>query len=119
MKRMFLGAILCAVVVSLSGTRAAAQPAAKVIAVTARRFEFVPSELKIRKGEAVTLRVTSQDVTHGFFNRKLKIDTELPAGRPVDVTLVPDQPGKFLVICDHFCGALHGNMHLSVEVEEK
>lgn len=112
-----LGSILCASVVSLSGSRGSAQPAARVIAVTAKRFEFVPHELNLKKGETVTIHLTSEDVEHGFFNRKLKIDADVPAGQSTDVTITPEQEGDFLVICDHFCGAQHGNMHMAVKVE--
>ena len=116
-KAIPIGAALCACVLSLSGSRATAQGEPKIIPITAKRFEFAPHELKLKKGETVTFHLTSEDVQHGFFNRKLKIDAEIPAGQSADVTFTPQQEGKFLVICDHFCGALHGNMHMSVEVE--
>lgn len=115
--RIFLGAALCASVVSLSGSRGSAQPAPRVIEITAKRFEFVPRELKLKKGETVTIHLTSEDVEHGFFNRKLKIDADVPAGESTDITITPEQEGDFLVICDHFCGAQHGNMHMAVTVE--
>ena len=110
-------AALTASALFLSGSRARAQGEPKVIAVTAKRFEFLPHELKLKKGETVTLHITSEDVEHGFFNRKMKIDTDVPAGQSADVTITPDQEGKFVIICDHFCGAGHGNMHIAVEVE--
>ena len=115
--RILLGAALFAGVVSLSGSRGTAQPAPRVIEVAAKRFEFSPKELSLKKGETVTIHLTSQDVEHGFFNRKLKIDADVPAGQSTDVTITPQQEGDFLVICDHFCGAQHGNMHMSVKVE--
>ena len=118
MKRTrMIGAALLAVVLPLSGRRGEAQPAARVIAVSAKRFEFVPRELNLKKGETVTIHLTSEDVEHGFFNRKLKIDADVPAGQSTDITITPEQDGEFLVICDHFCGAQHGNMHMSVKVE--
>ena len=114
---ILLGAALCACVLSLSGSRATGEGEPRVIPITAKRFEFTPHELKLKKGETVTFHLTSEDVTHGFFNRKLKIDTDIPAGQSADVTVTPQQEGKFLIICDHFCGAQHGNMHMSVEVD--
>jgi len=112
-----LVAALGACTLFLSGSRARAQEPPKVIAITAKRFEFLPHELKLKKGETVTLHITSEDVEHGFFNRKLKVDSDIPAGQSADVTITPEQEGKFLLICDHFCGSGHGNMHLAVEVE--
>src|SRR5262249_40135747 len=46
----------------------------RVVAVTAKRFEFEPKEVHVKKGESVVLEVTSQDVTHGFFSRKFGFD---------------------------------------------
>jgi len=114
---LFLSAAVVAGVLLLSGSRARAQGEPKVVAVTAKRFEFLPHEVKLKKGETVTLRVTSEDVEHGFFNRKMKIDSDIAAGQSADVTITPLEAGKFVIICDHFCGSGHGNMHLSVEVE--
>lgn len=110
-------AALFASALFLSGSRARAEGEPKVINVTAKKFAFLPGELKLKKGETVVLHVTSEDVEHGFFNRKMKIDADIPAGQAADITITPDQAGKFIVICDHFCGSGHGNMHLAVEVE--
>jgi cytochrome c oxidase subunit 2 len=118
MKKPFIvAAALGVCALSLSGSRVRAAEEPKVIAVTAKRFEFLPHELKLKKGETVVLHVTSEDVEHGFFNRKMKIDSDIPAGQSADITVTPDTDGKFLIICDHFCGSGHGNMHLAVEVE--
>ena len=114
---LVLSAAIGAGVLFLSGSRARAQGQPKVIAVTAKRFEFLPHELKLKKGETVTLHVTSEDAEHGFFNRKMKIDSDIAAGQSADITITPQEAGKFVIICDHFCGAGHGNMHLAVEVE--
>jgi cytochrome c oxidase subunit 2 len=65
----------------------------------------------------VTLRLHSEDVTHGFFMRKLKIDSEVEAGKTADITITPDTPGTYTTICDHFCGANHGNMKMTIVVE--
>jgi len=89
----------------------------RVVAITARRFEFVPKEITLKQGETVTLRLTSEDVTHGFFMRALGIDAVIEPGRPTDVTITPQTTGSFTTICDHFCGEGHGNMHMKIVVE--
>jgi cytochrome c oxidase subunit II len=93
----------------------AAEP--RVVEITAKRFGFVPEQVTLKKGEPVTLRLHSEDVTHGFFMRKLKIDTEVEAGKTTDVTITPDVAGSYTTICDHFCGANHGNMKMTIVVE--
>jgi cytochrome c oxidase subunit II len=89
----------------------------RTIAITAKRFEFVPSTITLKKGETVKLRVTSEDVTHGLFLRPLKIDTDLTAGETQEITVTPQAAGTFSAICHHFCGAGHGGMKLTVVVE--
>jgi len=106
---LFLGLVLSS---SLS-----AEEAKRTVEITARRFEFVPSTVTLKKGEAVRLRVTSEDVTHGFFLRALKIDTDLVPGETQELTVTPQAAGSFTAICHHFCGAQHGNMKLTVVVE--
>jgi cytochrome c oxidase subunit 2 len=95
-----------------------AQKPEHVIEITAKRFEFAPKEITLKKGEPVTLRLKSDDVTHGFFVRPLKIDSEIPAGKSVDVAVTPATVGKFTTICDHFCGTNHGNMKMTINVVE-
>ena len=89
----------------------------RTVAITAKRFEFVPSTLTLRKGETVRLRVTSEDVIHGFFLRDLKLDADLEPGQTQEFTVTPQKAGKFTLICHHFCGAQHGNMKLAIIVE--
>ena len=87
------------------------------IAITAKRFEFVPSTITLKKGETVKLVVKSEDVTHGLFLRPLKIDTDLAAGETQEITVTPQTAGTFSAICHHFCGSGHGGMKLTVVVE--
>jgi cytochrome c oxidase subunit 2 len=89
----------------------------KVIEITAKRYGFTPDKVTLKKGETVTLRVHSEDVVHGFFSRQLKIDETIEPGKTAEVTLTPQAAGTFKTICDHFCGAGHGNMAMTIVVE--
>jgi len=97
-------------------TRASDNP--KVIEITAKKFEFSPSEITIKKGEPVILRLTSADRVHGFMSKPLKIDTDIADGKTTDVAVNPATAGDFTVICDHYCGTGHGNMKMKVTVVE-
>jgi len=88
-----------------------------VVEITAKRFAFSPDKITLKKGQTVKLRLHSEDVTHGFFLRPLKIDEEIPAGQTTEVTITPQTAGTFTTICDHFCGANHGNMNMTIVVE--
>jgi len=90
----------------------------KVIEITAKKFEFTPSEITLKKGEPVILRLTSSDRVHGFMSKPLKIDTDIPSGTTKDVAVTPDAAGNYTVICDHYCGTGHGNMKMKVTVVE-
>jgi cytochrome c oxidase subunit 2 len=89
----------------------------RAIVITAKRFEFVPSTITLKKGEAVKLFVTSEDVTHGLFLRQLNIDTDLTPGATHQLTVTPQSAGTFTAFCHHFCGSGHGSMKLTVVVE--
>ena len=97
-------------------TRASDNP--KVIEITAKKFEFTPNEITLKKGEPVILRLTTTDRVHGFMSKPLKIDTDIPADKTADVPVTPDSAGNFTVICDHYCGTGHGNMKMKVTVVE-
>ncbi len=98
---------------------AAAPPAPqpRVVEIVARRFQFTPAVVTLRKDEPVVLRLRSEDVTHGFFQRPLGLDATIEPGKVTEIPLTPRTPGRFVVICHHFCGAGHGNMRLTVVVE--
>jgi cytochrome c oxidase subunit II len=97
-------------------TRASDNP--KVIEISAKKFEFSPSEITLKKGEPVILRLSSSDRVHGFMSKPLKIDTDIPADKTADIPVTPDTAGNFVVICDHYCGTGHGNMKMKVTVVE-
>ena len=113
------GAALLALAAGLglagSGVRAAEEP--KVIAVTAKRFEFSPKELTLKVGETVRLQLTTEDVTHGFFAKPLGIDEVIVPGKTTEVVVTPRTAGRYTTICDHFCGAGHGGMRMTIVVE--
>lgn len=90
----------------------------RVVEIAAKRFEFNPRQIVLRRGETVTLRLTSRDVTHGFFQKALGIDTTIEPGKTREVTLTPKAAGRFVTICDHFCGTGHGGMSMTIVVEE-
>lgn len=116
-------AAVCATVASIvtaAGaitTHADNQPPARVIEISARRYEFSPDQIVLKRGEPVKLVLTSQDRTHGFFMKALKIDTDIKPGQTTEVDLTPETPGTYTTICDHYCGVGHGNMHMTIVVQ--
>lgn len=113
----FAGALLFLSLAFLAGNGAVRADDIPVIDITAKRFAFAPDKIALKKGQTVRLQIHSEDVTHGFFLRPLKLDEEIPAGSTTEVTVTPQTAGTFTLICDHFCGANHGNMNMTVVVE--
>lgn len=117
MKKALFRLISAAILLNPAASPARAQDAPRAVIITAKRFEFVPASITLKRGETVRLLVTSEDVAHGFFQRVLKIDTDLAPGRTSELTVTPETAGTFTIICHHFCGAQHGNMKMTVVVE--
>jgi cytochrome c oxidase subunit II len=113
------GAALLALAAALDwaggGVRAAEEP--KVVAITAKRFEFSPKEITLKAGETVKLQLATEDVTHGFFAKPLGIDEVIEPGKTTEVVVTPKVAGRYTTICDHFCGAGHGGMKMTIVVE--
>lgn len=82
----------------------------RVIEVTAKKYDFVPSTIEVAQGERVILRVTSADRLHGIGIRKFGVEREIPRGRTVDVEFVATEAGTFKVICTEDCGKGHDDM---------
>lgn len=116
-KRFALPLSLAWVLVATTAFAPPAQPGARVIEITAKRFEFDPNLITLKRGEPVILRVRSADVTHGFYSKQLKIDELIEPGKIVEVKITPETPGKFTLICNHFCGSGHANMKMAITVE--
>lgn len=114
---IFLTVLCLSALAALSGANTAHAGDLPVVEIMAKRFAFSPDRITLKKGETVKLRIHSEDVTHGFFLRPLKLDEEIPAGQTIEVTVRPETAGTFMTICDHFCGTNHGNMNMTIVVE--
>ncbi len=109
--------ILVAASAVTTSFRAKAAASPRVVAISAKRFEFNPSQITLKKGEPVTLRLTTEDVKHGFLQKALKIDGDIVPGKTTEITFTPQTAGTFTTICDNFCGSGHGNMKMTIVVE--
>jgi cytochrome c oxidase subunit 2 len=95
----------------LLGVAAAAEaPAPRVIKITAKKFEYSPAEVHIKRGEHVILELISLDRKHGFKLPELGIRSDVPAGATARVEVTAEKPGRFPFACDVFCGDGHEDM---------
>jgi cytochrome c oxidase subunit 2 len=104
-------ALLVAVIACAGVTSAApAEPPQREIKVIARRFEFVPKVINVKKGERVRLVVTSEDVDHGIAIREFGVDQIVKAQETKIIELIADKAGRFDITCSVFCGDGHPDM---------
>jgi cytochrome c oxidase subunit 2 len=95
--------------VALSAYAATGAPARR-IELTARKFAFTPAEITVKRGQPVTLAVTSVDFVHGFAMPDFGVRRDLFPGKVVEVAITPDKAGRFHFLCDNFCGEDHDRM---------
>ena len=95
---------------------ASAQSAPRRIEIHAKRFVFQPAEITVKKGETVTLALTSDDVAHSLVIEDLHVNAAITKGHTKEVTITPDKAGDFEGRCGRFCGSGHGHMKFVVHV---
>jgi cytochrome c oxidase subunit 2 len=90
----------------------------RVIQVSAKKFEFTPNVIELKKGEPVVLELTSTDRKHGFKLKSLGIDVQIKPGEITRVALTPDKAGEFSFHCSVFCGSKHEDMGGKIVVKD-
>ena len=88
-----------------------ARHAERVIRVTAKKFEYSPSEITVKKGVPIVLELTSLDRQHGFNLKAFGVRAAINPGEVTRVRIVPQQTGRFPFACDIFCGGGHDDMN--------
>jgi cytochrome c oxidase subunit II len=107
----FLGALLTEVC-------SIADEAKQVIRITAKRYEYDPSTITIKKGIPVALEFTSLDRLHGFNGPGMGIRSDIASGKVIILRFVPQKTGTFPFHCDIFCGSGHEGMTGTIVVTE-
>jgi cytochrome c oxidase subunit 2 len=119
-KRVLFGMSLALVVfVAVFFTSSSmAQEAKQVIKVSAKKFEYSPSQITVKKGVPVVLELTSLDRLHGFDCPGLGIRADINPGKTTTLEFTPTTAGTFPFHCDNFCGTGHDKMKGTIIVTE-
>ena len=107
----------------------------QVIEMTAKKYEYSPSPLRVKRGAKIQLRITALDRTHGFkinlspdgsdkksdlgliFSSNNDDCFKLEKGVPTVVEFVARAPGTYSFHCCNRCGIGHGGMKGQIVVE--
>jgi cytochrome c oxidase subunit II len=90
----------------------------EIIKVTAKKYEFSPARIELKKGQTTILELSSLDRLHGFYVPDLEIIADVMPGKPVQVSITPEETGTFRFLCNSFCGSGHEEMHGEIIVVE-
>jgi heme/copper-type cytochrome/quinol oxidase subunit 2 len=84
-----------------------ATPQARTFEIDARQYAYSPSELRVNRGDTVTLQLVSTDVVHGLYVDGYDVSVEADPGQTATLTFTADKPGSFRFRCNITCGAMH------------
>ena len=92
----------------------------QVVKITAERFTFTPSQIKVKRGTVIEFRLRSDDTNHGFRIVGSRANVIIPKRGRGEATLVfrADTPGRYTFECSKMCGAGHSFMRGEITVEE-
>lgn len=119
---------------SLAGQQAPNQNV-QVVNMTAKKYEYSPASVHIKKGTKVQLRITALDHQHGF---KINVYPDggntkgapglsfaapqdcwtIPKGQTVTIEFVANTAGTYPFKCCKFCGFGHMGMKGEIIVDE-
>ncbi len=68
------------------------------------------NELHIPVGQAVKLKMISQDVIHSFYVPAFRVKQDVLPGRYTEMWFRPDTVGKYHLFCTEYCGTEHSVM---------
>ena len=109
-RRLIAGSLALAATTLTSDRLLRAQGSERVIAVVARKFVFLPSEIRLKLHEPAVLELTAPEVVMGFSVPELKMRTDIIPGQVARLRLRPEKVGTFDYLCDIFCGDGHEGM---------
>jgi cytochrome c oxidase subunit 2 len=106
-------------------------PGVQVIEVTAKKYEYNPSTIRVKKGTKIELKIHALDKTHGFKISQYPdgsdgkgapglVFTNFQDGWKIEkdndtvIDFTANEPGTYSFKCSIFCG--FGHMHMKGEL---
>jgi len=89
------------------------------VRILAQQYLFVPQCALVPASTAIRFRLTSPDVTHGFFVGTTNTNAMVVPGYVTNVMTRFERPGNYAMPCDEFCGFGHHAMAARIVVVTK
>ena len=77
------------------------------IEILAKKFSYSPNIIRVKRGDEVTFRLISEDVTHGLHVDGYQLSTKAQPGQDGSISFVADRTGRFTFRCSVTCGEFH------------
>jgi cytochrome c oxidase subunit II len=82
----------------------------------ASKDDIVSPIIAVPAGREVDLILRSQDVTHSFFVRELRLKQDAVPGMEIHMHFTANDPGTYDLVCAELCGLGHYRMHTTLNV---
>jgi cytochrome c oxidase subunit 2 len=77
----------------------------------ASKDDIVSPVIAVPAGREVELIIRSQDVTHSFYVRELRLKQDAVPGMEIHMHFTANVPGRYEIACAELCGLGHYQMH--------
>src|SRR5262249_17364834 len=94
--------IAVATVLFMTCLGASSDDGARFIKVSAKRFEYNPQEITLKKGVPIVFQLTTEDRLHGFNVPSMNLRADVVPGKVTELKVTPQKAGKFDFFCDVF-----------------
>ena len=86
------------------------------VTLIAMAFCYNAPDLKVPAGKEVIFKATSTDVVHSFTIDDTKVNMMVVPGQITTKSYTFEKPGKYLILCNEYCGTGHHMMFTEIEV---
>lgn len=87
------------------------------VKVASFQFGFTPNVIRVNLGDEVVIKLTSKDVSHGFYLDGYAIEEKVDPGQAKEIRFTADRAGTYRFRCAVTCGSLHPFMIGQLVVE--
>src|SRR5438270_9448522 len=108
---------LFALTLCLAALSGCAKKPSERINITMKKYEFIPPEVHVKRGQRVLFVIQSLDTQHGFHVEPFGINEPVKKGQPAEVEFESDKAGTFPMNCSIICGSRHDDMEGKIVVE--